>query len=272
MTPEVEEITIGRIGAPKRSAELNELAGALALAQGAIENAPKESANPYFRSRYADLASIWDAIRKPLSENGLAVMQLPSVNGAEVTIHTLLAHKSGQWISSDLTMTAQRQLKDGGGWEKLDSPQAVGSVITYARRYALQSIIGVAPEDDDGEGAQGRTRQQQQQDARAAQQRIVEEKLSAGSSAPERPVPEELKMIFKRMAGEPEHFTEACQFMLRKLEDEQGLDGARKYDKIAGDYERRFSKGRRPTQGDLRNCLLDLWDATKIEPPVEVAK
>lgn len=78
------------------------------------------------------------------------------VEGSSVTVTTLLAHASGQWISSDLTMTAQRQIKDGGGWEKLDTPQAIGSCITYARRYALAAMAGVAPEDDDAEGAQGR--------------------------------------------------------------------------------------------------------------------
>ena len=129
----------------ERSETINELATALAVAQGTIEGAVKDSANPFFKSKYADLASVWDAIRAPLSANGLSVMQLPSAEGAKVTITTLLAHKSGQWIQSALTMTA-----------KEDTPQAVGSAITYARRYALQSIAGVAPEDDDGEGAQGR--------------------------------------------------------------------------------------------------------------------
>ena len=152
----------------ERSETINELAAALAAAQGKIENASKDSANPYFRSRYADLASIWDAIRGPLSEHGLAVVQPVRVEGSSVTVTTLLAHASGQWISSDLTMTAQRQMKDGGGWEKLDSPQAIGSCITYARRYALAAMAGVAPEDDDAEGAQGRRQEPQQRQSRQA--------------------------------------------------------------------------------------------------------
>lgn len=128
-----------------RSEQIQELTSALATAQGVIEGASKDSSNPFFKSSYADLASVWDAIRKPLSDNGLSVMQLPSADGARVTVTTILAHKSGQFISSELTMTA-----------KEDAPQAIGSAITYARRYALQSIAGVAPEDDDGERAQGR--------------------------------------------------------------------------------------------------------------------
>ena len=139
-----------------RSEEIAELAKALAVAQGLIEGAIKDSSNPFFRSAYADLASVWDAIRGPLSANGLSIIQMPSAEGSKVTVTTILCHSSGQWMSSELTMTAKRQLKDGGGWEELDTPQAIGSTITYARRYALQSVAGVAPEDDDGERAQGR--------------------------------------------------------------------------------------------------------------------
>ena len=147
----------------ERSETINELAAALAAAQGKIENASKDSANPYFLSRYTDLASIWDAIRGPLSAQGLAVVQPVRVDGSSVTVTTLLAHSSGQWISSDLTMIAQRQLKDRGGWEKLDSPQAIGSCTTYARRYGLSAMVGVAPEDDDAEGAEGGRQEQQRQ-------------------------------------------------------------------------------------------------------------
>lgn len=134
-----------------KSDNITDLAESLSIAQGAIENAEKTSANPFFKSSYADLASIWDAIRCPLSANGLAIMQLPSAEGPRVTITTVLTHRSGQWISSDLTMTA-----------KDDTPQGIGSAITYARRYALQSVAGVAPEDDDGNGANGRGHQPQQ--------------------------------------------------------------------------------------------------------------
>jgi len=147
-----------------RSESIDQLATALALAQGKIRSAIKDTANPYFKSRYADLASIWDAVREPLSSNGLAVLQLPCADGPRVSVTTLLTHSSGQWISSELTMTA-----------KEDAPQAIGSAITYARRYGLQSIAGVAPDDDDGESAQGRAGQWQQQKAAAAQ--VAERKI-----------------------------------------------------------------------------------------------
>lgn len=151
----------------ERSSDINELAAALAVAQGVIEGAAKDSANPFFKSKYADLASVWDAIRAPLAANGLSVLQLPSADGPKVTITTLLAHKSGQWVQSALTVTA-----------KEDTPQAVGSAITYARRYALQSTVGVAPEDDDGERAQGRGTQTQRAKYTPAQQDVVDKRLA----------------------------------------------------------------------------------------------
>jgi hypothetical protein len=128
-----------------KSESIKELSAALAKAQAEIKGAAKDSANPYFKSRYADLASVWDACREPLTKNGLAVSQWPSAEGPKVTVETILSHESGEWISRELTITA-----------KEDSPQAVGSALTYARRYALAAVAGVAPEDDDGEAAQGR--------------------------------------------------------------------------------------------------------------------
>ena len=241
----------------ERSETINALAAALAAAQGKIENASKDSANPYFRSRYADLASIWDAIRGPLSEHGLAVVQPVRVEGSSVTVTTLLAHASGQWISSDLTMTAQRQMKDGGGWEKLDSPQAIGSCITYARRYALAAMAGVAPEDDDGEGAQGLRQEQQQRQAPAP---------SAPQEKPARSVPGQLVQVFERMMKEPGHFSEACDMLMHKLEDEQGVDGVRKYDRVRRAFAARFTGGKKPGMSDLRDCLLDLWEAADVSP------
>lgn len=121
---------------------LNELGGALAKAQGQIQAAKKDSANPFFKSKYADLASVWDACRKPLSDNGLSVSQFPCEAENGVAIETMLIHSSGQWISSRYTMPVSK-----------NDAQAVGSAITYARRYALAAVVGIAPEDDDGNAA-----------------------------------------------------------------------------------------------------------------------
>jgi hypothetical protein len=127
------------------SDQIDQLAAALSRAQGEMGGASKQSENPFFHSRYADLASVWDACRAPLAKYEIAVVQSPSTEGAKVSIDTLLIHRSGQWMRGTLSVTAAD-----------DSPQAVGSAVTYGRRYALQAFAGVAPADDDGEAAQGR--------------------------------------------------------------------------------------------------------------------
>jgi hypothetical protein len=129
----------------EQSEQIGELAKALAVAQGKITGALKDSSNPFFKSRYADLASVWDACRGPLSDNGLAVVQLTESDDAGVYVSTTLAHSSGQWIRSRLRLTP-----------KDSTPQGMGSAITYGRRYALAAIVGVAQVDDDGNAASGR--------------------------------------------------------------------------------------------------------------------
>lgn len=126
------------------SPELGELAAALAKAQAAIKGAVKDSDNPFFKSKYADLASVWDACRKQLTDNELAVVQAPVMNGS-LGVTTMLLHSSGQWIAAHLSAMP----KDQG-------PQAIGSVISYLRRYSLAAFAGVPQIDDDAEGAEGR--------------------------------------------------------------------------------------------------------------------
>lgn len=129
------------------SAEINELAGALAKAQGAMENAKKDSDNPFFNSSYADLAAVVTAIKKPFSENGICYIQTADTDEeGGVIITTRLVHTSGQWVQSVVRMVPAAK-----------TPQGIGSTITYARRYALQSICGVPAEDDDGNAGTGRT-------------------------------------------------------------------------------------------------------------------
>ena len=127
------------------SETINELASALAKAQGEITGALKDSSNPFFKSKYADLSSCWDACRSALSKNGLAVTQFPTTEAGATCLVTTLLHSSGQWMRSSLLV----QPKD-------DSPQAMGSAITYARRYALTAVVGVAQVDDDGNAASGK--------------------------------------------------------------------------------------------------------------------
>lgn len=122
------------------------LAMALAKAQGEMTGAKKDSTNSHFKSSYADLASVLDVCREPLSKHGLAVLQFPQATGAVVTMKTMLLHESGEYLESPEVSAKAAN----------DSPQSIGSAITYLRRYSIMAILGIAPEDDDGEAAQGR--------------------------------------------------------------------------------------------------------------------
>jgi hypothetical protein len=132
----------------KRSQTIGKLIEALCKAQ--LEFAPvvKANLNPQFKSKYADLATIIQATMPALAKNGLAIIQTPHVKGRELTMTTLLVHTSDEWISNDLTMPATMR-------NELTA-QTIGSACTYSRRYALQSILGIAADlDDDGEQASG---------------------------------------------------------------------------------------------------------------------
>ena len=121
---------------------LKNLAAALCKAQAEMEGAKKDANNPHFNRKYADMASVWSAIREPLSKNGLSVVQLlRSVQGG-VEVETILLHTSGEQIGGTFSIPAS----------KTDA-QGFGSAATYARRYALMALVGVAPEEDDGNAA-----------------------------------------------------------------------------------------------------------------------
>ena len=135
--------------------DLGELVGALAQAQLEFETVVKDTKNPYYNSKYADLAGIIAATQKPLAKQGLVIIQYPQVDveGQRVTLISKLAHKSNQWIENRLTLPAIMQGKDGK--PRFDA-QSCGSAMTYARRYAYQALVGVAAEvDDDANQATG---------------------------------------------------------------------------------------------------------------------
>jgi hypothetical protein len=130
----------------RSSPDLGEFFAALAKAQGKMRNAAKDAANPHFKSKYADLASISDACRAALSESAIAVLQIPFNEGQDIGIVTRLGHASGQWMEGRLKVAPAK-------WDA----QSIGSVCTYLRRYSLAAMAGVAPgDDDDGEAAVGR--------------------------------------------------------------------------------------------------------------------
>lgn len=129
----------------RRSESIDQIGAALAKAQGEITGASKDRENPHFKSKYADLASVWDACRAPLAKNSLAVIQSPSVDEAgNLVLLTMLVHGSGQYFEEEFVVTpAQR------------TAQGYGSVVTYLRRYSLMAMVGVAPEDEDDDGNAG---------------------------------------------------------------------------------------------------------------------
>lgn len=119
-----------------------ELFAALAKAQGAIENASKNSANPHFKSKYADLAEVLNTIRPEFTANGLSVIQSTGFDGSLVHVTTVLAHASGGYITTTASCAPAKS-----------DAQGIGSATTYLRRYSAAAVAGIAQEDDDGNAA-----------------------------------------------------------------------------------------------------------------------
>lgn len=126
-----------------QSEEIKDLAVALNKVQQEDLFALTDKENPFFKSKYADLSSVWSVARKPLNENGLSVVQTMRVGERDnPIIVTTLLHESGQWIRGELEMPAPKK-----------DPQQFGSAVTYGRRYSLAAMLGICPVDDDAQGA-----------------------------------------------------------------------------------------------------------------------
>lgn len=126
-----------------KSESIKELATALAKAQASIKGALKDSSNPFFKTKYADLSSVVEAIKEPLTTNGLSYVQISHERENAAAIETLIMHSSGEWLSCGV-MSVPVNKADAQGY---------GSSATYCRRYSLSAAFGVAPEDDDGNAA-----------------------------------------------------------------------------------------------------------------------
>ena len=122
----------------EKSESIAQLADALCKAQQEIGVARKTSINPFYKSTYADFASVWETCRDPLLKNGISVVQATDTDGDSIFVETMLMHTSGEWISGRLKIIPIKQ-----------DPQSVGSAITYARRYALSGMVCLATEEDD---------------------------------------------------------------------------------------------------------------------------
>lgn len=122
------------------SEHIESLASALSKAQLAIENVSKDK--QAYGYKYADLASCLQAVKKPLSDNGLSVSQLVTSDADKQVLVTLLMHESGQWLKSKFCI-------ENVVMKQCNSLQQIGAGLTYARRYALSAIVGLTQEDDD---------------------------------------------------------------------------------------------------------------------------
>lgn len=129
-----------------KSESLAKLAPALVKAQKNMGVALKDSKNPFFKSKYADLNAIIDAAIPALNDQGIAVVQAPQIVDGKAVIQTILLHESGEYLAGNSEVVASKQ----------NDPQAAGSATTYARRYGLQAMATLKAEDDDAESAMGR--------------------------------------------------------------------------------------------------------------------
>lgn len=164
------------------SPTLGALGAALAKAQGAMGNAVKKKNNPHYKSKYADLAAVWDVCRAPLAANALAVIQRVATRRDMVVIRTKLIHASNEWIEEELEVPlAQR------------TAQGVAAAATYGRRVGLSAMVGVAPEDEDDDGneasgitpkEEGKREAPRQQAAKQSRTEETKEKLAKLNAPP----------------------------------------------------------------------------------------
>lgn len=126
----------------KTSEQINEIAAALAKAQAEMTNPVFNKVNPHFKSKYADLSSVLNAVRPALAKNGIALMQMTGIEDSGMVLYSRLTHTSGQWIESVYPVTNSGK------------HQEIAAALTYAKRLSLSAIAGVAgEEDDDGNAA-----------------------------------------------------------------------------------------------------------------------
>ena len=182
-------------GSHRQSAQIDKLAAALVKMQAAMRTAKKDGKNPHFGSKYSTLAEVWETVREPLTANGLAVVQIPQpTQGATVSLLTMLTHESGQYLSSTITMPLRPEFTKSGT-ELPPSPQQIGSCITYARRYALSAMVGVASDDDDDGNLASRVPNEPDRPEKDSKPRLKNEHVSA--------YPEENKKVEKPSPAPP---------------------------------------------------------------------
>lgn len=135
----------------KTSDSVREVAKALAVASKTMGHAGKDRQNPHLRNRYATLEAVIDAVRIPLADAGISILQAGDVSGSVVTVTTRLLHESGEWVEGSLQVAVPEP-------KGITAAQALGSAMTYGRRYTLAALCGIGSEEDDDGAGTGKSR------------------------------------------------------------------------------------------------------------------
>lgn len=165
-----------------KSESIKALAAALHKAQMEIKSALKESENPYFKSKYADLKAIWGSCKEALKNNELSITQTGKVEGSQMVLETTLLHTSGEYITGEYIINPS----------KPNDPQQIASAWTYGRRYSISALLGIVSDvDDDGEGATDHG------DSTVPKKQSFKEKIQAYNNAHPEPLmaPEPIKAV-----------------------------------------------------------------------------
>lgn len=204
------------------SESIKELALALAKAQGDIEKAEKDKDNPHFRSKYADLGNVVDAIKPALVSNGLAFTQICHEADNAAKIETIIIHSSGEWLSCGCISVPVSK----------NDAQGFGSALTYARRYSLSAAFGVAPEDDDGNAAaKAAPKKPQQPPQQPAQSSAPSEKDAEYIQR----IKDALKLIYgDDKAAALDKIEELTSFVPKGKTEADRVKGVRDFTKLSG--------------------------------------
>ena len=188
----------------EQSEHVNELYKALASAQAVLGRADKDGKNPHYRSRYATLTSVIEAVRPVFAEHGLSIMQHPHHNDGMVQLTTIIGHASGQWTRSVCSVPIGKR----------NDSHALGSAISYLRRYALASVACLVQDDDDGNQVSHVQRKSTPAPARTTAPAMSAKQLEVRSNDCEVSMPELLGWCEAHGKGDPRSYPRAKQAQL----------------------------------------------------------
>lgn len=235
-----------------KSESIKELAAALSRAQGSVEDARKDGLNPHLKSNYVTMASVWEVVRPVLAGNGLAIVQFPCSEAGSVGVETIITHESGEWMASEYYLPAVK-----------NDPQAFGSAITYARRYALMAAIGVAPEDDDAASAMPAAK------GRAAAEPKPKAPLAAGYTAADPETGEIRTPVSQRVWAAFWLKTKDLQFTDEQVHAVAGVPSIKEYTRPELDELMAKLKAKRSFDGSPQP--IDPWKALPEPSPADLS-